>query len=75
MPNDNVVNFNKARKVKARHKKVIKAAENRLKFGRRKTDKERAADLTKKLQSHLDGHKRDKPKPDNSKPDTPSNKD
>ena len=70
MPNDNVVNFNKARKAKARHKKVIKAAENRVKFGRRKTDKERAADLTKKLQSHLDGHKRDKPKPD-----TPKNKD
>ena len=75
MPNDNVVNFNKARKAEARHKKVIKAAENRVKFGRRKTDKERTADLTKKLQNHLDGHKRDKPKPDAPKPDAPTNKD
>ena len=58
MSQDNVVNFNKARKAKARHQKVIKAAENRVKFGRRKSDKQKAADLTKKLQKHLDGHKR-----------------
>ena len=59
--NDNVVNFNKARKAKARHKKVIKAAENRVKFGQRKSDKEKAAELTQKLQNRLDGHKLDKP--------------
>jgi len=62
--NDNVVNFNKARKAKARHKKVIKAAENRVKFGRRKSDKDKSAELTRKLQSKLqsklDGHKLDK---------------
>jgi len=56
---DNVVNFNKARKAKARHKKVIKAAENRVKFGRRKSDKEKSAELTRKLQKKLDGHKLD----------------
>jgi len=54
---DNIVNFNKARKAKARHQKVIKAAENRVKFGMKKS-------LTKKLQGHLDGHKRDKPQDD-----------
>lgn len=62
---DNVVNFNKARKAKARHQKVIKAAENRVKFGRRKSDKEKAAELTRKLQKRLDGHKLD------SKTETP----
>ena len=64
MPNDNVVNFNKARKAKARHKKVVKAAENRVKFGMKKSEKEKAAALTKKLQGKLDGHKRDKSEPD-----------
>ncbi len=61
---DNIINFNKARKAKARHKKVIKAAENRVKFGRRKSDKEKSAELTRKLQSKLDGHKLSKPKSD-----------
>jgi len=61
---DNVVNFNKARKQKARHKKVLRAAENRVKFGRKKTEKEKASALTKKLQNHLDGHKLDGDKPD-----------
>jgi len=56
---NNVVNFNKARKAKARHKKVVKAAENRMKFGRRKSEKEKAADLTRKLQNKLNNHKLD----------------
>ncbi len=54
-----VVNFNKARKQAARHQKVLKAAENRVKFGRKKSEKEKAAALTKKLQAHLDSHKLD----------------
>ena len=58
---DNVVNFNKARKAKARHKKVIKAAENRVKFGRKKSEKEKTAEMTRKLQDRLDGHKLDAP--------------
>lgn len=60
--NDNVVNFNKVRKSKARHQKVLKAAENRVKFGRRKSDKEKTAELTRKLQTRLDGHKLDSKK-------------
>jgi len=44
---DNIVNFNKARKAKARHQKVIKAAENRVKFGMKKSEKEKAKALTK----------------------------
>lgn len=59
--NDNVVNFNKVRKSKARHKKVLRAAENRVKFGRRKSDKEKTAELARKLQNKLDGHKLEKP--------------
>ena len=66
--NDNVVNVNKVRKSKARHQKVLKAAENRVKFGRRKSDKEKAAELTRKLQTRLDGHKLDS-KLDTSKAD------
>jgi len=58
---DNIVNFNKARKAKARHQKVIKAAENRVKFGMKKSEKGKAKALTEKLQGHLDRHKRDTP--------------
>jgi len=43
---------------------VIKAAENRVKFGAKKSEKEKAKVLTKKLQGHLNGHKRDKPDSD-----------
>lgn len=57
--NDNVVNFNKVRKSKARHQKVLRAAENRVKFGAKKSQKEKTKALTEKLQSHLDGHKLD----------------
>lgn len=64
MPKDNIVNFNKARKAKARHQKVIKAAENRVKFGLKKSEKEKAKALAEKLQSHLDSHKRDTSKSD-----------
>ena len=61
---DNIVNFNKARKAKARHRKVIKAAENRVKFGMKKSEKDKAKALTEKLQGHLDRHKIDKPESD-----------
>ena len=53
----NIVNFNKARKQKARHEKVLKAAENRVKFGRTKSQKDKTTALTQKLQNHLDRHK------------------
>jgi len=64
---DNVVNFNKVRKSKARHKKVLRAAENRVKFGIKKSEKEKAKALTEKLQGHLDGHKRDTSKSNDDK--------
>ena len=64
--NDNVVNFNKVRKSKARHQKVLRAAGNRAKFGMNKSEKEKAAALTKKLQGHLDGHKLDVDKTDDA---------
>lgn len=54
-----IVNFNKAKKAAARHAKVKRAAESRVKFGASKSQKERAAELTDKLQKHLDAHKRD----------------
>ena len=55
-----IVNFNKAKKAAARHKKVKQAANNRLKYGASKPQKERAAELTKKLQAKLNAHKLDK---------------
>ena len=61
---DNVVNFNKVRKSKARHQKVLRAAENRVKFGMKKSEKDKAKALTEKLQGHLDRHKIDKPESD-----------
>jgi hypothetical protein len=64
-----IVNFNKAKKAAARHKKVKLAANNRLKYGASKPQKERAADLTKKLQDKLNAHKLDKSSDD----ETPSN--
>lgn len=63
---NNVVNFNKVRKSKARHQKVLRAAENRVKFGAKKFEKDKAKALTEKLQGHLDGHKRNKPEDDDS---------
>ncbi|MEP3889874.1 MAG: DUF4169 family protein [Hellea sp.] len=68
--NDNVVNFNKVRKSKARHKKVLRAAENRVKFGMKKSEKEKALALTKKLQGHLDGHKMNEDKTDGPETNT-----
>jgi len=54
-----IVNLNKARKAKARIEKEMQAAENRIKFGRKKSEKEKAAALTQKQHSHLDSHKLD----------------
>ena len=78
--NDNIVNFNKVRKSKARHQKVLRAAENRVKFGMKKSEKDKAKALTEKLQGHLDGHKRDntklaKPTPIKPKPTEPKSDD
>lgn len=61
---DNVIKFGKARKSLARVAKDKKSAENRARFGLKKTEKEKRAALAKKLQSKLDAHKLDVPEPD-----------
>ena len=61
MPKDNVIKFGKARKSLARKAKDKKAAENRARFGLKKSEKEKRAELTKKMQAKLDAHKRDTP--------------
>ena len=58
---DNVIKFGKARKSLARAAKDKKAAENRARFGLKKAEKNKRAELAKKMQAKLDGHKRDTP--------------
>lgn len=54
-----ILSFSKARKAKARVVKEQTAAENRVKFGRSKADKEREAALEKIAQKRLDDLKRE----------------
>ena len=54
---DNVIKFGKAKKSMARKAKEKTAAENRARFGQKKSTKERKKALTEKLQAKLDGHK------------------
>lgn len=54
-----IVSLSKARKAKARAAKEQLAAENRVKFGRTKAEKERDAALAKLAQKRLDGNKRE----------------
>jgi len=61
MSKDNVIKFGKARKSLARAAKDKKAAENRARFGLKKAEKNKRAELAKKMQAKLDGHKRDTP--------------
>jgi len=63
---DNVIKFGKARKSLARKAKEKKSAENRARFGLKKSEKEKRAALTKKMQDKLNAHKRD------TSPDTPN---
>lgn len=53
-----ILNFNKARKAKARLDKEKQASANRAKYGMTKEEKRRKKRDTEKLQRHLDGHKR-----------------
>ena len=59
MSKDNVIKFGKAKKSLARQAKDKKAAENRARFGLKKAEKNKRADLAKKMQAKLDAHKRD----------------
>ncbi len=52
-----VINLNKKRKAKARVEKEIRAAENRLKHGRTKQEKQAEKLKAEKLDRHLHGHK------------------
>lgn len=54
-----ILSLSKARKAKARAAKEQQAAENRVKFGRTKAEKERDAALAKLAQKRLDGNKRE----------------
>lgn len=54
-----VVNLNKARKARAKAEASKKAANNRVKFGMTKAEKEKIADDRERLARHVEGHKRD----------------
>lgn len=55
----NVVNLHKARKARARAEKQKQAAENRVRFGRPKSERERAAKVGEIERAKLDGALRD----------------
>ena len=57
MSPDNVIKFGKARKSLARKAKQKKSAENRARFGLKKTEKNKRAELAKRMQEKLDAHK------------------
>lgn len=54
-----IINLNKNRKAKARTDKEKKAAENRIKFGRTKEEKNAQKLKAERLERHLKGHKRE----------------
>ena len=54
-----IINLNKARKVKARVDKSARADENRVRFGRTKAEKQADAAETTKVTRLLDESKRD----------------
>jgi hypothetical protein len=54
------INLNKARKAKARAEAEAKAAENRIKFGLTKAEKQAKALQAAKAARALDGHKRER---------------
>ena len=53
-----IVNLRRARKAKARAAAEGEAAQNRITFGRTKTEKQMAAAQRKAADKKLDGHKR-----------------
>ena len=52
------INFNKARKTRARAEKKARADENAIKFGRTKSEKAQDAQTAQTIKEKLDGHKR-----------------
>lgn len=59
-----LINLNKARKVKARAETERQAAENRVRHGRTKAQKQQDAAETEAMRRRLDGLKLDPPKTD-----------
>ena len=59
MGSDNVIKFGKAKKALNRQAKEKKAAENRVKFGRSKAQKQLEYKRAIKQSDDLDGHKRE----------------
>ncbi len=55
-----IINLRQARKNKGRSEKDKKAEQNRLLFGRTKSEKHRDEKESERASKHLDGHKRDK---------------
>jgi predicted nucleic acid-binding Zn-ribbon protein len=58
-----IINLRQARKQKARTEKEVRAAENRVAFGRTKAAKELTKAERNMLGRRLDSHKRDDEKP------------
>lgn len=56
-----IINLNKVRKLKARTAAEKLAAENRVRFGRSKEEKQRERNQTADAAKKLDGHKLDTP--------------
>jgi len=54
-----IINLNKARKVRAKADKAIRAQENRVRFGRTKAEKQAEAGEKARIQRLLDETKRD----------------
>ncbi len=59
-----VINLNKARKRKARQDATVRAAGNRVRFGRSKEQKQRDAALTEEARRRLDALLREEPRED-----------
>lgn len=54
-----LINLNRARKARAKAEAAQKAADNRLKFGMTKAEKQTIADSKKRLDRHVEGHRLD----------------
>lgn len=56
-----IINLRRARKAKAREEASVKAAENRVRFGKSKGERAKAAIEAEQATKALDGHKRKEP--------------
>jgi len=54
-----VINLHQQRKAKARVEKEKKAAENHIKYGRTKKEKQKDKRTSERAEKHLEGHKRE----------------